>query len=228
MAAVAPVARLKKAELIWLSNHKCKHSHSYIEHYGCYLNEMPEGSPLVHRIGFFDLEFHNLKASVGVLFGYCIKDINNDKIYESWVNSKDYKVGQLPDKRVIKDCVEDLKKFDLIVTYYGTRCDMPYIRTKAMMNGIEFPEYGVLTHLDLFFLVRSKFSLHRNSLDVACETLLGESQKTRVTPKHWMKALFGDQESLDYIADHCRKDVLMTEKLYKKVLPFRKRLDQSA
>lgn len=228
--ARVPINRLKKTEIAWLANNKCRHSHSYLSHFNCYLEELPSGAPMVKKIGFFDLEFHNLKASIGVLFGYCIKEADSDVIHEDWISRDqgDFKQGQLPDKRVVESCVRDVKKFDMLVTYYGTRCDIPYIRTKALMNDLDFPEYGDIIHLDLYYIVRNKFSLHRNSLDVACETLLGESDKTRVTPKHWMSGLFGDSKALNYIADHCRRDVKLTERLYNKVIPYRKRLDQSA
>ena len=225
---LAPVARLKKSEIIWLANNRCKHSHHYLEHFSCYLEECPEGFPLDFKIGFFDLEFHNLKASVGVLFGYCIKEYGIDKIYEDWLLEKDFKKGRLPDYRVIKNCVNDMRKFDVLVSYYGSRCDVPYIRTKALMNDIEFPEYGELVHLDLYYHIRNKFSLHSNSLQIACETLLGTSAKTRIKPAIWMGALFGDIGAITYIADHCREDVKDLERLYNKTIQFKKRLDRSA
>lgn len=226
--AIAPVARLKKSEIVWLSQNRCKHGHYYITHFNCFLEEKPEGSPLDFRIGFFDLEFHNLKASVGVMFGYCIKEHGVDKIYEDWVQPKDFKKGRLPDKRVVKRCIEDMKKFDVLVTYFGTRADLPYIRTKAMMNDIKFPEYGEIIHLDLYYHIRNKFSLHRNSQQVACETLLGSTEKTRFEPKIWLEALFGSEGAIDMISDHCRKDVRDLERLYDKTIPFKKRLDRSA
>jgi len=225
--AVAPVARLKKSELVWLSNHTCKHGHNYLNHYNCYLNEMPDDSPLNHRIGFFDIETYGFKASSGILFGYCIKELDSDKIHEAWLEPSDRKNGIVPDERVSRKMVEDLRKFDLIVTYYGTRMDLPFARTKALMHGIDFPEYGELTHLDLYYLIRNKFSLHRNSLEVACSTLLGKTNKTHFDVKLWNKALFGDQKVMKMIAEHCRYDVIDTEALYKKAIPFRRRLDQS-
>lgn len=223
-----PVNRLKKAEILWLANHRCRHGHSYLSHYSCYLKEMPDGSPLDLKIGFFDIESFNLKANVGVLFGYCIKEYGSPQIHEDWLRGDDFKTGSIPDSRVVKRCAEDLRKFDVIVTYFGTRFDIPYVRTKCLMNDIDFPEYGEIVHLDLYYMVKSKLSLTRNSLDVACETVLGHSDKTRVEPKLWIKALYGDLKAIEYIAEHCRIDVDLTEKLYDKLIPFRKRIDRSA
>lgn len=225
---IAPVARLKKAEIVWLANNRCKHSHTYLEHFSCFLTERPEGAPMDFKIGFFDLEFHNLKASVGVMFGYCIKEHGQDVILENWLTPKDFKKGELPDKRVVQKCIEDMRKFDVLVTYYGTRADFPYIRTKALMHNLDFPEYGELIHMDLYYHIRNKFSLHRNSQEVACETLLGTTEKTRFSPKQWLEALFGSKEAIDMIADHCRKDVRDLERLYDKTIMFKKRIDRSA
>lgn len=225
----APVARLKKAEIVWLSNHRCRHGHTYLDHYNCFLNESPKDAPLLNKIGFFDIETHNLKASIGTLFGYCILDDKTDKIYQDWLKPEDFTLGEEPnEKRVIENMVKDLRRFDVIVTYFGTRFDFPYARTKALMNDIPFPEYGELVHQDLYYMVKSKLSLHRNSLDVACETVLGHSEKTRVTPKDWIKALHGNAQALKYISDHCIIDVDLTKQLYHKIIPFRKRLDRSA
>lgn len=225
--ALAPVARLKKAEIVWLANNRCKHSHTYLEHFNCFLTERPDGAPMSFRVGFFDIETKDFKASTGIMFGYCIKD-HGGEILESWLTDKDYKKGKLPDKRVVENCIEDMRKFDVLVTYFGTRMDMPFVRTKALMNGLEFPEYGELIHLDLYYHIRNKFSLHSNRQEVACETLLGSTDKTRFAPKQWLEALFGSREAMDMIADHCRKDVSDLEKLYNKTIMFKKRLDRSA
>jgi len=221
--AIAPVHRLKKAEIVWLGSHRCRHNHTYLEHYNCYLDENPEHG----NIGFLDIETSNLKANMGVIYSYCIKDGKSDKIYERLITKKELFSNDM-DKAVVQNLVDDIRCFDILVTYYGTRFDIPFIRTRAVHHGIEYPAYGENIHIDLYYLIRNKFNLTRNSLKVACEFLLGDSDKTMVEWKHWMKAMQGNKEALDYIIEHNRYDVLDLEKLYDKVIPFRKRLDTSA
>jgi len=221
--AIAPVHRLKKAEIVWLGSHRCRHNHTYLEHYNCYLEENPEHG----NIGFLDIETSNLKANMGVIYSYCIKDGKSDKIHERLITKKEL-FSDAMDKALVQSLINDIRSFDILVTYYGTRFDIPFIRSRAVHHGIEYPAYGENIHIDLYYLIRNKFNLTRNSLKVACGFLLGHTDKTQVEWKHWMKAMQGNKEALEYIIEHNRYDVLDLEKLYDKVIPFRKRLDTSA
>ena len=219
-----PIHRHTKKELDWMSKNSCRHNHSYLEHYNCYLTEVVERD---HTIGFFDIETSNLSATYGMMFGYDIKTHGKDEIRKHWITKKDLKDG-LYDYNVVKQCIEDLKKYDRIVTYFGTRFDLPFVRTRAMVHGLEFPLYGNIMHKDLYYLIRSKFKLHSNRLNVACETILGTTDKTRINPTIWMKALQGDVDALKYIEEHCDYDVLDLEKLYDATIIFQKDEDRPA
>jgi len=227
--ASAPVTKLKKTEIVWLGSHKCKHAHTYLEHYSCFLYDFPEGNPLDIRTGYLDIEvFGGFNAAFGYMLSYCIKDANSDKVYGTSITPKELKNYNKLDKRVVESCVEDMKKFDRIVTYYGTKFDIPFIRTRALHHDFDFPLYGELVHNDLYYIVRHKFKCGRNSLDSAAKTLLGESSKTHLEPDTWQAANAGSQEALDYIYEHCVQDVLLTERLHDKIIGFRKRSDLSA
>jgi uncharacterized protein YprB with RNaseH-like and TPR domain len=226
MATVAPVARLKKAEIVWLANNRCRHSHTYLEHFNCYLEEKP-GGPLEVKTGYLDIETSDLKADFGIVFCYCIKDENSDKIYERTITAKEMKSGAL-DKPVLQQFIKDVANFDRVVTYYGTRFDIPFLRTRAVVHKLKYPEYGELIHTDLYYLIRNKFQLSRNSLLNACNTLLGSADKTFLDKGVWMRARFGDDKALEYIVEHCRYDVLDLQKLHDVAIPYRKRIDSPA
>lgn len=223
----APITRLKKSEIVWLHTHRCRHGHNYLEHYSCFLDESPKDSPMNLTMGFLDIETSNLKANMGVIYSYCIKDSASETIYERLITKKELFSDDM-DKQVVKSLIKDIQKFDILVTYYGTRFDIPFIRSRAVHHGLDYPSYGENIHIDLYYLIRNKFNLTRNSLKVACQFLLGETDKTIVEYKHWMKAMQGNKEALDYIIEHNRYDVLDLEKLYDKIIPFRKRMDTSA
>lgn len=219
---IAPVARLKKDEIVWLASHRCKHSHTYLEHYSCYISENPNRG----TIGFFDIETSNLAANYGIMYCYCILDNATNKIYERTITSHELKSGDM-DKRVVQQCVNDLKRFDRVVTYYGTKFDISYIRSRAVYHGIDFPAYGEIVHTDLYYVVRHKFRLNSNRLATACEFLLGNTNKTAINFNFWIKAMGGDKESLKYITEHCEYDVIDLKRLYNKIIPYKKRLDVS-
>src|SRR3990167_9513461 len=103
---IAPVGRLPAKKIKELAAKRCSHSHTFLEHYNCYLRE----SPAEERIGFFDIEASNLDANFGIMLSYCIKDSQSDKIYEDCLTKEDA-FGNL-DKRIVKNCIKDLLRFD--------------------------------------------------------------------------------------------------------------------
>ena len=198
----APLHHMKKADILWLHSHKCKHHHTYVEHYGCYLKEHGPDQ----KVGYFDIETTNLKATYGIMLCWCIYDKANDVMHESVITKKDLANGKL-DKRVVQDLLNTMTKFDRIYTFYGTRFDLPFARTRAVVHGLKFPIFQSIQHQDVYYLVRNKFCLHSNRLAVACETLLGRTRKTRIDPNTWTSALQGKKAALDYIQTHCQYDV---------------------
>lgn len=219
---LAPVSRLKKTTIIWLSRHRCKHKHTYLEHYNCYLKDNPEGQ----RVGFLDIETSNLDANYGIMLCYCIKELGKNKILERTITKAELKKEL--DKKLVGQCVKDINKFDRVITYYGTGFDIPFIRTRALRWNLDFPIYGELWHDDIYYIIRNKFKLHRNRMEVACQTLLGKTRKTHINPDLWTRALQGDQRSIKYILDHCRRDVKDLEELYNKVINFKRESETSA
>lgn len=185
--------------------------------------------PKEERIGFFDIEASNLDADFGIMLSYCIKDSASDKMYSNVLTLEDIQQSKAgdEDKRLIEKLLVDLGKFDKIVTYYGKRFDVPYIRTRALSTGVEFPVYGTQSHIDLYFIMRHRFKLSSNRLENACRVLLNKTQKTRIENKFWRGGVRGDKKSLAYILDHNRKDVLDLEKLYYKIINFVRRQDTS-
>lgn len=218
---LAPVGRLTKKEINFLAKRRCKHGHTYLEHYACYLKE----NPLGERVGFFDIEASGLQANWSIMLCYCIKDAGKKKIYHRIITKEE--LSTCLDKKVVEQCVEDLKKFDRIVTFYGKKFDFPFCRTRALVHDIPFMNYGELIHDDLYFNIRYKFKLHSNRLENACRVLLGRTDKTHLDPNSWVKALQGDEQSLKYILDHCKYDVKDLEKLYRKVYTFTRKQNAS-
>lgn len=213
---IAPVHRLKKDEIVWLGTHRCRHRHTYLEHYNCFIEENPTKS----KIGFFDIETSNLAADFGIMLCYCIKEAGTDTIYHGVLKSNEARHETSPDKRIVSHCINDLLKFDLIYTFYGSKFDLPFLRTRAISLGIDFPVYGSVKHKDVYFIIKNKFRLHRNRLEVACNELLGESHKTHFDGNMWRRALQGNAEALSYILEHCKADVIDLENLTYKIINF--------
>jgi uncharacterized protein YprB with RNaseH-like and TPR domain len=177
--------------------------------------------------GFLDIETTDFNAQFGNMLTWCIKDQDGD-IHEDCITREESIDHRKLDKRIAKSLIKKMKDYDVIVTFYGTRFDIPYIRTRGVMNGLKFPlSYGDNIHLDLYYTVRRNFKLRGNSLKNACAAILGDTNKTEVTHDEWRAARLGDKKALKYVLEHNRMDVIDTERLYNAIIPFRKRLDGS-
>jgi len=174
------------------------------------------------RLGFLDIEASNLDADFGIILSYCILDADSRKIYENTIHPDDIAKARAgdEDKMLVTQLIQDMGRFTRLVGYYSSRFDIPYIRARALMTGVPFPEYGSLMHVDLYYVIRNRFKLSSRRLENACRTLLGKTEKTRIENRFWRGGVRGDKESLAYILDHNRKDVLDLEKLYNKVIRF--------
>jgi uncharacterized protein YprB with RNaseH-like and TPR domain len=218
---MVPVHRMKKKDLIWMANHKCEHGHNYLSHYNCYLKNKPEGE----RIGHLDIEASNLDADYGIMLSYSIKSHKKDKIYKDVITKKD--LNNDLDKRIVQNCINDMLKFDRLVTFYGTKFDLPFIRSRALILGIDFPNYQSILHTDMYYYARHKLKLSSNRLENVSRNLVGETNKTRIDSKNWIGALQGNKKCLDYILNHNIKDVIDLEKVYDKLINYGKLNDRS-
>lgn len=215
---IAPVHRLSKSKIVWLANHRCKHSHTYLEHYACFESEEEQEE----RVGILDIEASNLDANFGIMLTYCIKDTASDKIWSDGITKADVKKykAHKRDFRIATNCVTDMKRFDRIVAHYGRRFDVPFIRTRALMLGVDFPPYSSLYMDDTWRWAKDKLKLNSNRLDTVCRSLFGETEKTHIDHEYWIRGLEGDPKAIEYIMDHNVKDVLDLEKVWKKLRDY--------
>jgi len=209
-ASVNPFA-MKKHELVVFLTQRCEHGHIYREHPACYIKEQNREL----RIGYLDIETSNLAANFGIMLSYAIKVRGQNAIYCGTISRDDLSSGDL-DKNLVSQCIEDMNRFDVVITYYGTKFDVPFIRTRAMYYALDFPKFGYLKHKDVYYMVKAKMRLHSNRLESVCR-LLNIKGKTHIENEYWIKALTGDKKSLKYILDHNKNDVIILEKVHDRI-----------
>jgi len=47
-----------------------------------------------------------------------------------------------------------------------------------------------------------------------------KDEKNAIKPEQWIRALGGHRSSMDYIVEHCRRDVLVLEEVYERLKPL--------
>jgi hypothetical protein len=212
----APITKLRRTEIQWLFNHFCKHGNRYTEHYDCFLKEK-KGIIGGQRTAFYDIEASNLSADFGICICYKMKILGEDKVFGSTITPKDLK-DKVYDRRIIENFIKDCKKCDRLIGHYSSRFDTPYMRTRAVILGIDnFPAFGELYETDTWRIARQKLKLSSNRLKTIETAFNLKDNKTAIKPEHWLGALTGHQPDIDYIDEHCVLDVKVLEAVYKKI-----------
>jgi uncharacterized protein YprB with RNaseH-like and TPR domain len=220
------INKLKKEDWLWLFNHRCRHGHRYIEHMACYVQDYGDVPPSqrAERVAFFDIEASNLDANFGIMISWVVKELDKDELYIDHLTQQDIITSEFdkPDKRITQNLINVLSQFDRVVGHYSSKFDLPFVRTRALYCGLDFPAYGQLYQDDTWSIAKSKLKLNSNRLDTIAQVILGKSDKTRIEYKYWLGALHGDKESIDYIVEHNKIDVIELEKVWKAIHKFQR------
>lgn len=208
------IANLTKAEIVKRANYRCKHHHTGLSHPQCYDTETG-----AEKIGFLDIEASNLKANFGIVLSYCIKELDGPVI-KRLITPEDLKSGDFDKHLMEKFCNEDAKKFTRLVTFYGSRFDIPFLRTRSLLWKQNFPVYKAIKHSDIYMMARGKLCLHSKRLAVISHFFGIEAKEHPIVPDVWLKCLSGNKKALNYILTHNEEDVVSLEKVWKLMEPY--------
>jgi len=173
------------------------------------------------RVGYLDIEASDLQADFGYMLSWYIKRRGKNE-YDYSIITKDEIFRYEFDKRLTKELLEALNNYDVIYTHYGAdrRFDLPFIRSRAYKWGLEdmLPDKGEKFLMDTWPIARNKLKLHSNRLDSIAEAVgIKGIKKTPLSGQTWVLASAGHPESLEYIAKHNKHDVIILERIHKKL-----------
>lgn len=105
------------------------------------------------------------------------------------------------------------------ITFNGGEFDLPFLRMRALLYGIDLA--GVLpyekfskTHIDIYQVLGGKWQLPAKLAEYAWFFGIDDIKDSGAeVARMW------EEGKLDDIANHCRGDVISTEKLYHRVFP---------
>lgn len=163
----------------------------------------------------FDIETTDLKADGGRIICASIKPLGGP--VETYYSDLYTKNGGDDDKKVITLIRDRLRDFDYVITWYGTGFDMPFLKTRLLIQDQE--PLGEIYHLDLYYTSRFHYLFNNNRMQTVEEALFaGKSLKTRLGRMIWADAVRFDwkkrKAACDYIANHCEMDVESLENIF--------------
>lgn len=134
----------------------------------------------------------------------------NEIIFSSkWTDGK---------KKMLKKAHALLEEADAIVGYNQSRFDIPILNMEFLKIGLNPPSPN--KQIDLLRAVKKNFRFVSNKLDFVCKQL-GLGSKT-ATGGHelWLKVMDGDKDAQHLMEGYNIQDIVLTEKLYYKILPW--------
>lgn len=111
-----------------------------------------------------------------------------------------------------------LDEADAVVHYNGTDFDIPHFNREFIRLGMKPP--SPFKEIDLLKIVRKRFNFPSNKLEYVSNAL-GIGQKVKHTGfELWVDCMKGDPKAWKLMEKYNRGDVLLTERLYMKLLPW--------
>lgn len=111
-----------------------------------------------------------------------------------------------------------LDEADACITYNGVEFDLPHLRREFLLGGL--PPPSPTADIDLLKAVKSRFRFPSNKLDYVAKTLGLGSKLKHEGHELWTKCLMGDKAAWGRMRDYNCQDVLLTEKVYEKLVPW--------
>ena len=170
------------------------------------------------KIVLWDLEFTNLNADFGHLLSGAFKVLGTKNVVcRSISDTSTFKGNPTDDAILAAKLRDDLTDADMWVTWYGERCDIPYLNSRLIVNGLQ--PMARVAHVDLWRTCRNKLRLHSNRL-ASASAFLGLEEKTPLKPGVWQRAIGGHKPSIRYIEEHNKQDVIVLEQAYNRLRPL--------
>ena len=133
---------------------------------------------------------------------------------ESEVHSLDWG-KEKDDKKIVKKFAKELLKADDAVAHNGDRFDFPWLKTRFLIHGVEFPSKIVST--DTLKRARGNFKFPTNRLnDIGDYLGVGNKMETGGFSL-WKEVMTGNREALQKMVDYCKQDVVLLEKVHQQI-----------
>jgi uncharacterized protein YprB with RNaseH-like and TPR domain len=164
---------------------------------------------------FLDIESSSTRADSGQITAIGI--IKDDKKEVKFVDSPEN------EREVLEWLKEKLKGCDLIINWYGSGFDLPYIISRAIKNNIDLHELLKIPSLDLCRFCQERLKLTKNSLVEVARFLKIEKDDElsgKEVQRLYMDAIRGNGKAKEAITNHCLSDLDTLQKIFERLKPY--------
>jgi uncharacterized protein YprB with RNaseH-like and TPR domain len=167
----------------------------------------------------YDIEASSLNGDFGIVLCVGFKWVGSGKV--SVLNILDYPGKDLiaKEKNLLHDVSDVVITADAVLGHFSTYYDLPFLNTRLLYHRLPVlpPQ---ISQIDSWKTARYRLKLRNNRLKTISEFLGTSEEKDAIKPEQWIRAMGGHGPSMDYIVEHCRKDVAVLEEVYQRLLPL--------
>jgi DNA polymerase elongation subunit (family B) len=120
--------------------------------------------------------------------------------------------------RMLSEAWRLLDEADAVISYNGKRFDVPHLNLEFLRSGR--PPPSPFKNIDLLLTVRHQFNFTHNKLDHVADKLGIGRKMEHEGFDLWLKCMKNDKGAWGRMKKYNIQDVILTEKLYKKILPW--------
>src|ERR1044072_8148745 len=111
-----------------------------------------------------------------------------------------------------------LTEADVVVGYNSKGFDLKHLNREMILAGHDKP--SPYAQVDLLHVVRSQFRFTSNKLDYVAQQLDLGAKTSHTGFDLWLRCMRNEKAAWDLMRKYNRQDVVLTEKLYDKLLPW--------
>lgn len=134
---------------------------------------------------------------------------------DSTIYSSSFEVGP---KTMLKGLHKLMDEADVIVHFRGKSFDIPIINKEFIEYGFNPP--SPYRQIDLYDIIKYKFRFDNRSLAYLVEKLTDERKIKTGGLQLWKLVMAKDKAAIEEMVKYNEQDVIITEELYKKLLPW--------
>lgn len=133
---------------------------------------------------------------------------------------KGYKKGSQDDSKLVKELWELLNKADIVIAHNGDRFDIRKFNARCLIHGLTPPR--PYKTVDTLKTARRYFKMTSNKLDDLGRSLGVGRKKVTTGFDLWKRVMLGESKAWKEMKEYNKQDVILLEKVYKKLLPWTK------
>jgi uncharacterized protein YprB with RNaseH-like and TPR domain len=164
------------------------------------------------RILYLDIESTSTKADVGRIIAIGVLSDETPEVRFSGTHEGE--------RDLLEWLSEKIEGADLIVTWYGSGFDIPFILSRSLVHGVDLTGLAEVPMLDLCEWSKANLLLSSYKLSSVARFLGIHEASDLVGPdvltlfKLWER---GNREVTQLIVDHCREDLLMLKRVHERL-----------